>query len=594
MKKEIAATLVATLARPDFLTTEKLEAVLGGWGQFNVGVWAAANVIGKEIMKGKSLKMTVENVPVLDIDDVAKKAVDVLMRCGADSSNASLVTATLLYWAGASLQVGIPVPNRKLGAVCRLAAGAPAGRVSNIPTEKTNNKISGFAAVSAIYKALDGGIVAPYDGINLPLGVAGSPFLGHSALGEDILFPELIQKFTTIGTKAMIQAYRSAGMKPSKWLSAIFGVAAALEIVHPDAWVADKFGPFIKTRIPYVGGLAAVKAADLPKTIHMRGTLEEFETAKVIGDLGLIIKDVGLPTVVGMIMFNEINACIKEGPIIGVGRAGGPISLPVVHWCSEPAIVLNVLGKGGNINDAAEAIRKAKKDHFQEEYACCSTNVIAKKTEQVNRGPVTNACIMATESVVVNAILRRAEKAYKDLKKGKSIKSVVKALDLEKIDYISKRSAKMVSNVLGKNIEYIKYKKLTPGARRDHHWVKKFLAFDAYADVEIKVDGKVHHIKGLYHKYTPDAILKNDKKKLELISCVAPGAVDLLNAGQICINVTVPACMAAALKIKSPEDAVKEATDAAIISAGIPVSIVEAAELSKRIVEELTLKPLPI
>ncbi|WP_371367495.1 hypothetical protein [Sporomusa rhizae] len=35
----------AVTSKPEYLTTEKFEAVLGGFGAFNLGVWAASNVI---------------------------------------------------------------------------------------------------------------------------------------------------------------------------------------------------------------------------------------------------------------------------------------------------------------------------------------------------------------------------------------------------------------------------------------------------------------------------------------------------------------------------------------------------------------------
>ena len=220
MEREIMATFRAATSKPDYLTVDKLDAGLGGWGTFNLGIWAAANVIAKEIQKGKKLKLEVTNEAFTDVDEIAKKAVTKLRECGADPANAALTAATLLYWAGVNVQCGMPCPNRKLGAVTRMAAGIPSGRVSSIPTEKQNNKISGFAATMAIYQALDKEHLAPYDSHSLPLG-AGGPLIGHSAIGEDHLFPKLGQKLAKIGTRGMIKTYLSAGMRPNKWQSAL-------------------------------------------------------------------------------------------------------------------------------------------------------------------------------------------------------------------------------------------------------------------------------------------------------------------------------------------------------------------------------------
>ena len=191
MNREIMATFRATTAKPGYLTVDKLEAGLGGWGSFTIGVWVAANVIAKEIQKGKRLKLEVTNEAFTDVDEIAEKAVKKLVECGADSANAALATAALLYWAGVNVQCGIPTPNRKLGAIARMAAKVPSGRVSSIPTDKKNNKLSGFAATLAIYQALDKENLGPYDSSILPLG-AGAPL-------QAILLLERIISFRNLG-----------------------------------------------------------------------------------------------------------------------------------------------------------------------------------------------------------------------------------------------------------------------------------------------------------------------------------------------------------------------------------------------------------
>jgi len=46
-----------------------------------------------------------------------------------------------------------------------------------------------------------------------------------------------------MGTRAMLDAMAGAAMRPDPLIAALFGAAAALEILHPDAWVAKKTGP---------------------------------------------------------------------------------------------------------------------------------------------------------------------------------------------------------------------------------------------------------------------------------------------------------------------------------------------------------------
>ena len=98
----------------------------GGVRSFNIAIFAAANTIAEEIGKPRSLAVDVEDAREVEIERVAKKSIDVLRLYGADASNAALVTAAMLYWAGAAASAGLPTPNRKLGGLCRMAADAPA------------------------------------------------------------------------------------------------------------------------------------------------------------------------------------------------------------------------------------------------------------------------------------------------------------------------------------------------------------------------------------------------------------------------------------------------------------------------------------
>lgn len=587
MQKEVLAAFRAATAQPDYLTTEKFDAILGGFGVFNLGVWAAANVIAREIKKGKKINVGVSNEQRTEIDDLAKKVVNVLMACGADASNASLAAATLLYWAGSNVTAGIPAPNRKLGAVCRMAAGAPAGRVANIPTEKLNNKISGFAAVRAIYEAMDKGILAPWKGEITPVGVAGSPVTGHTRVGEDILFPELAQKLVTIGVEAMLRAYNSVGIKPCRWMSAIIACAAALEILHPDAYVGEEWGPFLQTRTPYVCGLAAVKAANMPEKIHIRGTGEELETAKVVGDLGMILKDCGQPTVVGMIMFNEICALIQEGAILGVGRSGGPLLLPLTHWCSAASLSLYLLGKGMEEEEIADVIRKTMDGYFQAEHAAVATNLLARRANFIERGPVTRIVMLATEPALTESVYKRVVYTYEGIKAGKSVTEVTRELEDARIKAIGEGVARIFGRVLNKNIEYVRFYNVRPGSgRRTHKFATQYFAFDGYVDVEVKVDGQVYAFENILAKTIPDALLSGDAQTLDIIQTFAAGAVDLLNAGAVAMDVVVPACVGAAMGL-SPEEAIKQATAGATISMSIPVpSIKESVTLAARIARE--------
>lgn len=587
MEKEILATFRAATAKPDYLTVDKLDAGLGGWGAFNLGIWAAANVIAKEMKKGKNLRLEITNEPYTDVDEVAKKAVEKLMEWGADPANAALTTAVLLYWAGTNVQCGMPCPNRKLGAVTRMAAGIPSGRIASMPTEKQNNKISGFAATLAIYQALDREQLAPYDSRYLPLG-AGGPIVGHSAIGEDHLFPKLGQRLARIGTQGMVKAYLSAGMKPNKWFSALFGSAAALEIIHPDAYVGEEYGEYMVTRTPQTVAEAAVQAAELPEVVHIRGTNNELRTAQVVGDIALILKDSGTPTVVGMIMFAELCSIIQEAPLIGAGRGAGPLLVPLHHWATSPTLALYLMGKGASEMDIISAIRTTLNQFFQREGATVAANLLAHKVHARQKGPVTDAIIKATEPGLTNAISKRAIHAFEKMRKGGTLADVLGEVQRQLIETNADAVAKAMSGRLKRKIEYIKFRTVKPGSgRRTHPFAQRHFAFDAYMDIEVKIDGKVYELKNVLAKAAPEALMEGDRETLDAISATAPAIIDLLCGGACSMDVVVCACMAAAMGM-DPNEAAETAAEAGNVIMALPSPFLkEATQLASDIMKGL-------
>lgn len=588
MEKEVAAVFAATTMSPDHLTTEKLEGNLGGFGSFNLAIWAASNIIAKEILRGRQMKLDVANEAYTDVDEIARKATGFLQQYGVDPSNSSVVTAALLYWSGVNASAGIPSPNRKLGGVCRIAAGAPGARVSSLPTEKLNNKISGFAAVQAIYETLRKERLAPFDSTLLPVGLAGSPVLGHSALGEDHLFPELAKKLVPVGVEAMLKSYQSVGIKPCRFMAALFAVAATLEIVHPDGYVGEEWGPFLRTRTPDVCGQVAVEATGLPEVLHVRGSGDELKTAKVLGDLGLILKDVGAPTVVGMIMFNEVNAIIEEGPAVGVGRGGGPIVLPLHHWVAQPALILYALGHGATEEESIEMLQKSIGGYFQEDDANIAVNILAHRAQYLQRGPVTDILIKATEPKKVNALTTRIQNAYEKFKEGQALADIVSSVEDAHTAVTEKGVARIMSKVLDKDIEYVKYTNIRPGAgRRKSPMAKKFFAFDGHVDVETKVDGKIYKFDNFLAKWMPKIMMEGDKENLPGLSAVCLGVTDLLNSGACAADMVICTCMAVAFGM-DPKEAAQKVGELSQYQLSIPADAVfDAADHTARIMKEL-------
>ena len=88
---------------------------------------------------------------------------------------------------------------------------------------------------------------------------------------------------------------------------------------------------------------------DRPEEVHFKVTGEAVDTAKLVGDVGLILKDIGAPSVIGMMAFDEIFSCFQEGI---AGFSGGPVNAPLGHVGAYAVIGMKALIKNGG--DAAK------------------------------------------------------------------------------------------------------------------------------------------------------------------------------------------------------------------------------------------------
>ena len=293
----LSAVQAAALNDEVNLTCDRIEALAGGHGMVNMALFSVADVIVEELQKGQSLEVKFSNARKLPVDEIMKKAIEAAKAAGADGANAALIVAGMMYLAGSAAQVGVPAGNRKLGATARMLAGVDRSGVAAIPTTKMNSKVSAFPAVLAIYEAIRNGELSPVDGKNIPPFVGGAIY-GHSALGEDYVWPALAKRGAEIGTKAMLDAMHGIGIGGNAFQAAILGSAAILEIIHPDAEVPEECGTYGRTSSVYLVGKAAAETAGLPPKLHMRITGEKYDTAHVVGDAGLILKDIGAPSVI--------------------------------------------------------------------------------------------------------------------------------------------------------------------------------------------------------------------------------------------------------------------------------------------------------
>jgi hypothetical protein len=564
----ILAAVNSANANPGWLTSDRVEALTGGHGMLNIPVVAVCNVIATELRRGVSPEVKFADAVHQPIDDLLAKAIRVAKDGGADGANAALIAAAILYLVGANAQVGIPAGNRKLGSSARMIAGVSRSGLAAVPTAKLNNKVSGFAAVSAVYDAMMKGNLSPIQGRDIPQGLGGGPMVGHSALGEDFIFSGMAEKGAAIGTRAMMDAMSGAGMPCQPFLSALFGAAAILEIIHPDADVREEYGPYGKITSAFVAGLSAVRTAGLPEKLHVRITGKEVETAKLIGDLGLILKDIGGPTVIGIMALDEIISVFEEG-ISGSGA--GPVNPPLGHVCGDAVIALMCLLEDGSTEKSvAGALRKRRLAiSYDPDTSMIAMNIIGRKATQVCNGPVTDAMILSSTPVLTRVLYDRACRTYDDLSAGKSLGDIVRELDHERQLLVERRASEALTKANGKTVK-VHFTRIAKGARRSSKMAARWLAFDPVLDADVTLGDETIHMDGVLDTVVPEVAQGIGTERAPFLSALSSIASELLLGGNVIVNVTVPAVVAAAMGKMSPSDAGLEAQTAGIISAGIP------------------------
>jgi len=572
----LAATTAAT-AHPNWVTSDMVDALMGGHGQLNIATFTVADILVSELKRGADNKLRLSNAPSQGIDELLGKLIKGALAAGAMPANAALISAVMLYLTGPRAQIGVPAGNRKLGATARMIAGVDRCGVAAIPTSKKNNKVSGFPAVAALYEAMRKGELSPLSGYDLP--ISGGPLIGHGALGEDIIFPIMADKGARVATKAMMDAFAGGGMKPHAFNCAVIGAAAILEIMHPDAAVAEEYGAYERVNTAYLAGKAAAETAGLPEKVHVLLTGQEYSTAQLIGDLGLIFKDIGGPSVIGIMAVDEMMGIFTPD---FAGHAG-PVNPPLGHISTDAVIAMKLwLEEGATQESVSDALRKRREEFlFDPEISMISMNIIAKKAAQLRRGPVSDAMILASEPVLAKALYRRAAKAYDDLKAGKELGQIVRELDDERKHKVERNVGAFFSKMMNKSIS-LSLTHIGPGARRTNsRLAKEWMAFDTHLDVEVTVDGVTTKLEHLSDRVLPDLAQGKRKELTEAFMLSVPLVSELMFSSSVSLNVTVPAAVAVAMGRMEVGEAAKVAQKAGYITCGIPGADVNAEHAAR-------------
>jgi len=617
-RKKMDQTKLTEIIMSDvnLLTCDRINALKGGHGGLNIAALNVSNTIIKALLEGRDASLINSNTRDIPLDGLVQLGVDAAMATGATPSNAALLTAVMLYFTGTAARAGTPAANRKLGAMARFHAGAERCGVVAIPTPKMGNKVSGFAAVHALYDAIARKKLTGVDGGLLPMGSNGTPW-GHSALGEDIIIPEVAINGARIATRAMINAFEGTGIPPSPMFAAIFGAAAVAEIIHPDAAVDEKYGSYGKVDSIYLAGSGAVKEAGLAKELEMLGSGRIFDAAKVVGDLGLILKDVGSPTVVGMLAFNDLLSCFGGSEPI-MPNAIGTVNPPLSHVATAFILTLmDLLYKNGcDVKEAAGAVNKIiEKTSVDPETAKVCIYIITRKAAEVTSGPITDILACASEPAARQAIETRINRSSEILKNGGDVAKAVGVFEDDRKKTIEDRTGMVFSDMTGQEIK-VSFAEIRPQARRGDPFTEKYLGFDGYFDIEVSVNGHSHYIDNVFGKALPRAakgkinqfrrrIRSAIAKKLAAsgrmpgirqgqiwmiphmmdiplsAACLAGG--EITYASNSLLNMVVPAAVSVEMGMHSPDEAAGLAEGAAYITNTIPGGKIRASLLGEKV-----------
>jgi hypothetical protein len=246
-----------------------------------------------------------------------------------------------------------------------------------------------------------------------------------------------------------------------------------------------------------------------------------------------------------------------------------------------------LLEDGSTEHTVARALRDRRLGFsFDPETAMVAMNIVARKATKICNGPVTDSLILSSTPVVTKALHARAARTYDDLAAGKPLTDIVRALDHERQLLVEARGSQYLTGLQGTTVK-VHFTRIGKGARRASKMAARWLAFDPALDAEVTIGDQTITLEGIVDAVIPEVAQGVDADRAPFLSALAPIAGELLLAGNVIMNVTVPAVVAAAMGRATPAEAAAEAQAAGIISAGIPGTKAKAEAAASVAVETL-------
>jgi hypothetical protein len=226
-------------------------------------------------------------------------------------------------------------------------------------------------------------------------------------------------------------------------------------------------------------------------------------------------------------------------------------------------------------------VAKNKEGFVDPEIASIAANTLARKVEEIQSGEVSKAVILATSSITQNAIQKRAAKTVEGLNNGQSLTDVIIGLERIRIKGVETKTSASMSKVLGKKVEF-KVNKVAGGGRRSNKTVRSLYVLDPDIDISVTIDGEQMVMEKLAQEVIPNAVLKKDRKVLEVLAHVGPAVGELLVGGHTLTDLVVPVATAAVMGKGSPEELAQEAVAGCLLATGgLPGSLHRAEDVAR-------------